>query len=68
MFPRAIEVGEDLYQVPIGTDDDGCPMFAVFANQAGRAGDLLSRPRRRFHHEQAGGGLHERAARLNRRG
>lgn len=28
--PReAIEVGEDLYQVPIGTDEDGCPMFRM---------------------------------------
>lgn len=25
----AIQVGEDLYQVPIGTDDDGCPMFRL---------------------------------------
>ena len=30
--PReAIEVGEDLYQVPIGTDDDGCPMFRMYS-------------------------------------
>jgi hypothetical protein len=25
----AIEVGEDLYQMPIGTDADGCPMFRM---------------------------------------
>jgi hypothetical protein len=25
----AIEVGEDLYQIPIGTDADGCPMFRM---------------------------------------
>jgi hypothetical protein len=30
--PRgAIEVGEGLYQVPIGTDDDGCPMFRIYS-------------------------------------
>jgi hypothetical protein len=30
--PRgAIEVGEDLYQVPIGADDDGCPIFRMYS-------------------------------------
>ena len=27
----AIEVGEDLYQIPIGTDEDGCPMFRMYS-------------------------------------
>lgn len=28
--PRgAIQIGEELYQVPIGADDDGCPMFRL---------------------------------------
>lgn len=28
--PRgAIQVGDELYQVPIGTDDDGCPMYRM---------------------------------------
>jgi hypothetical protein len=31
-IPRgAIEVGEDLYQIPIGTDADGCPMFRMYS-------------------------------------
>jgi hypothetical protein len=31
-LPRgAIEVGEDLYQVPIGTDAAGCPMFRMYS-------------------------------------
>lgn len=30
--PRgAISVGEQLYQVPIGADDDGCPMFRLYS-------------------------------------
>ena len=30
--PRgAIEVGEDLYQVPIGPDADDCPMFRMYS-------------------------------------
>lgn len=30
--PRgAIRVGEQLYQVPIGADDDGCPMFRMYS-------------------------------------
>lgn len=27
----AIPVGEQLYQVPIGEDDDGCPMFRLYS-------------------------------------
>lgn len=27
----AIRVGEQLYQVPIGADDDGCPMFRMYS-------------------------------------
>jgi hypothetical protein len=30
--PRgAIQVGEQVYQVPIGEDDDGCPMFRMYS-------------------------------------
>ena len=30
--PRgAIQVGEELYQVPIGEDDDGCLMFRMYS-------------------------------------
>jgi hypothetical protein len=29
--PGAIDVGEDLYQVPIGTDADGCSMFRLYS-------------------------------------
>jgi hypothetical protein len=29
--PGAIAVGDDLYQVPIGEDEDGCPMFRLFS-------------------------------------
>jgi hypothetical protein len=29
--PGAIAVGDDLYQVPIGDDEDGCPMFRLFS-------------------------------------
>jgi hypothetical protein len=29
--PGAIPVGDDLYQVPIGEDEDGCPMFRLFS-------------------------------------
>jgi hypothetical protein len=30
--PRgAIEVGEDLYQIPIGADADGCQMFRMYS-------------------------------------
>ena len=27
----AIPVGQDLYQVPIGVDDEGCPMFRMYS-------------------------------------
>lgn len=27
----AIRVGDDLYQVPIGADADGCPMFRLYS-------------------------------------
>jgi hypothetical protein len=31
-IPRgAIEIGKDLYQVPIGTDDAGCPLFRLYS-------------------------------------
>jgi hypothetical protein len=31
-IPRgAIPVGQDLYQVPIGVDDEGCPMFRMYS-------------------------------------
>ena len=30
--PRgAIPVGEELYQIPIGADDDGCPRFRLYS-------------------------------------
>jgi hypothetical protein len=30
--PRgAIRVGEELYQIPIGADDDGCPRFRLYS-------------------------------------
>ncbi len=29
----AIEVGDDFYMVPAGTDDDGCPRFRAFARR-----------------------------------
>ena len=30
--PRgAIQVGEELYQIPIGPDDDGCPRFRMYS-------------------------------------
>jgi hypothetical protein len=27
----AIQVGEELYQIPIGADDDGCPRFRMYS-------------------------------------
>jgi hypothetical protein len=27
----AIQVGEELYQIPIGPDDDGCPRFRMYS-------------------------------------
>jgi hypothetical protein len=29
--PGAIEVGDQLYQVPIGHGDDGCPMYRLYS-------------------------------------
>ena len=29
--PGAIEVGQDLYQVPIGEDEDGCAMYRLYS-------------------------------------
>ena len=29
--PGAIQIGEQLYQVPIGADDDGCPRYRLYS-------------------------------------
>lgn len=29
--PKALQVGEDLYQVPVGYDADGCLMYRLFS-------------------------------------
>jgi hypothetical protein len=29
--PGAIRIGEELYQVPIGADDDGCPRYRLYS-------------------------------------
>ena len=29
--PGAIQIGDQLYQVPIGADDDGCPRYRLYS-------------------------------------
>jgi hypothetical protein len=29
--PDAIQIGDQLYQVPIGADDDGCPRYRLYS-------------------------------------
>jgi hypothetical protein len=29
--PGAIPIGDQLYQVPIGADDDGCPRYRLYS-------------------------------------